>query len=234
MTPKIPYHQEHHYIARLGWLRAAVLGANDGIISTTSLLVGIAASGASIQVMMITGVAGWIAGAISMAAGEYVSVRSQVDIEQADLAMEARELLRNPEFELHELTQIYIKRGLSPDLAAQVAQQLTAHNALEAHARDEIGINEQTAAQPLVAALASAAAFSCGALVAVGAVWILPSDQMKIGLMIVGVVALATLGALSGYLSGTSISKGAARITLWGVISMLMTAWIGSFFHVAV
>ena len=158
------HHTEKHYITRLGWLRASVLGANDGIISVTSLVAGMAASGASTETLWITCLAGWISGAISMAAGEYVSVKSQEDIEHADLAMEKHELKQNPELELKELTRIYIHRGLEPQLAAQVAEQLTAHDALEAHARDEIGINEQTAAQPIQAALASAVAFSLGAM----------------------------------------------------------------------
>lgn len=161
----MPYsHHEKHYIQRTGWLRAAVLGANDGIISVTSLIIGMAASGASTQMLLITCVAGLISGASSMAAGEYISVKSQVDIEEADLHMEAKELDKNPTHELKELTHIYIMRGLDPELAHEVAVQLTAHDALGAHARDEIGIHENTTANPLQAAGSSALAFSLGAL----------------------------------------------------------------------
>lgn len=226
------HHTEKHYITRLGWLRASVLGANDGIISVTSLVAGMAASGASTETLWITCLAGWISGAISMAAGEYVSVKSQEDIEHADLAMEKHELKHNPELELKELTRIYIHRGLAPQLAAQVAEQLTAHDALEAHARDEIGINEQTAAQPIQAALASAIAFSLGAMLPILSIWLIPTHALNWGIVVVGVLALGVLGAISGYLSGAAMYKSTLRIMLWGIAAMLVTSWIGSLFNV--
>lgn len=228
------HHQEQHYIARLGWLRAAVLGANDGIISVTSLVVGMAATGANAQVLLITCIAGWVSGAISMAAGEYVSVKSQEDIEQADLALEQKELLKNPDLELKELTHIYIQRGLDADLAHQVAIQLTAHDALLSHARDEIGLTEQTAAQPVLAAVASAIAFSLGAWLPMLAIVLLPSEILRQGIIVVGILALMVLGAVSSYLAGTSWIRGAVRITLWGVVAMLLSSWIGSLFDLSI
>ena len=228
------HHTEKHYISRLGWLRASVLGANDGIISVTSLVVGMAASGATTDTLWVTCLAGWIAGAISMAAGEYVSVKSQEDIEKSDLAIENRELHRNPELELQELTHIYVQRGLESHLAREVAIRLTAHNALEAHARDEIGINKQTAAQPVLAALSSAVAFSLGSILPMLAIVLIPEHQLEWGMIVVGVVALAVLGAASGYLSGTSMYQGALRIAIWGIVAMLVTNWIGSLFNVVV
>ncbi|MDQ8934796.1 VIT1/CCC1 transporter family protein [Acinetobacter rudis] len=229
-----PHHHEHHYIHRSGWLRAAVLGANDGIISVTSLVMGMAASGASTEVLLISCVAGLISGASSMAAGEYISVKSQSDIEEADLAMEARELHRNPHYELKELTQIYIQRGLDPDLAHQVAVQLTEKDALEAHARDEIGINEATAANPLQAAGSSALAFTLGALLPMFSILISPEAYVSWTVMIVGVLSLAILGAVSSYFAGTSMLKGSFRVTLWGIIAMAFATWIGSLFNVSV
>ncbi len=226
------YHLEKHYIQRTGWLRAAVLGANDGIISVTSLIMGMAASGASSHTLLITCIAGLISGASSMAAGEYISVKSQVDIEEADLDMEARELKRHPEHELKELTQIYIKRGLNAELAHEVAVQLTANNALEAHARDEIGIHENTAANPLQAAGSSALAFSVGALFPMFSILISPEHYVSSVVMIVGISSLAILGALSGHFAGTSKFKGSLRVTIWGIIAMLFSAWIGSLFNV--
>ncbi len=228
------HHVEQHYIERLGWLRAAVLGANDGIISVTSLVAGMAASGASSQILLITCLAGWISGAISMAAGEYVSVKSQEDIEETDLALERRELHKNPDLELKELTHIYINRGLEPDLAHEVAVQLTAHNALAAHARDEIGITEQTAARPVQAALSSAIAFSLGAILPTLSVLLIPGQYMHQGIILVGVLALAILGVVSSYLAGTSWLKGAARITIWGIVAMVVTSMIGSLFNINV
>ncbi|OAL81591.1 hypothetical protein AY606_02345 [Acinetobacter sp. SFB] len=224
-------HHEKHYIQRTGWLRAAVLGANDGIISVTSLIIGMAASGASSQTLLITCVAGLISGASSMAAGEYISVKSQVDIEKADLHMEAHELKHNPEHELKELSQIYIMRGLKPELAHEVALQLTAHDALQAHARDEIGIHENTAAKPLQAAGSSALAFSLGALFPMFSILVSPERYVAMTVMIVGVLSLAILGGLSSYFSGTSLVKGSLRITLWGIIAMTFSAWIGSLFN---
>ncbi|CAB1213276.1 VIT1/CCC1 transporter family protein [Acinetobacter bouvetii] len=227
------HHSEKHYIQRTGWLRAAVLGANDGIISVTSLIMGMAASGASTQTLIITCVAGLISGASSMAAGEYISVRSQVDIEEADLHMEARELERNPHHELKELTQIYVMRGLTPELAHEVAVQLTANNALEAHARDEIGIHENTAANPLQAAGSSALAFSIGALFPMVSILISPEQHVETVVMVVGILSLAGLGALSSYFAGTSKLKGSLRVAIWGIIAMSFASLVGSLFHVS-
>ena len=228
------YHLEKHYIARSGWLRAAVLGANDGIISVTSLVVGMAASGASSQTLLIACIAGLISGAASMAAGEYISVKSQQDIEKNDLAMEARELKLNPEHELKELTNIYIIRGLDAKLAEQVAIQLTAHNALDAHARDEIGILEHTAAQPFMAAFSSALAFTIGSLFPLVSILLLPEHLLDKGVMLVGVISLGIMGALASYVGGASMWKGALRVMIWGIVAMVFSAWIGSMFHVAV
>ena len=229
----MPYsHHEKHYIQRTGWLRAAVLGANDGIISVTSLIIGMAASGASTQMLLITCVAGLISGASSMAAGEYISVKSQVDIEEADLYMEAKELDKNPTHELKELTHIYIMRGLDPELAHEVAVQLTAHDALGAHARDEIGIHENTTANPLQAAGSSALAFSLGALFPMFSILISPDQYVATVVMIVGILSLAGLGALSSYFAGTSMLKGSLRVAIWGIIAMGFSAWIGSLFNI--
>ena len=228
------YHLEKHYIERSGWLRAAVLGANDGIISVTSLVVGMAASGASSQTLLIACIAGLISGAASMAAGEYISVKSQQDIEQNDLAMEARELKLNPEHELKELTNIYMIRGLDAELAEQVAIQLTAHNALDAHARDEIGILEHTSAQPFMAAFSSALAFTVGSLFPLVSILLLPEHLLDKGVMLVGVISLGVMGALASYVGGASMWKGALRVMIWGIVAMVFSAWIGSMFHVAV
>lgn len=226
------HHHEQHYIHRTGWLRAAVLGANDGIISVTSLLVGMAASGVSSHTLLIASIAGLISGATSMAAGEYISVKSQEDIEKADLHLEARELKKNPNAELKELTRIYVERGLSPDLAAEVARQLTEHDALAAHARDEIGIVEHTAANPNQAVISSAAAFSIGAIFPVLCVWLAPQDVVKTAVITVGIIALLLLGAMASWAAGTAPWKGALRVTLWGIAAMLFSSWIGSLFHV--
>ncbi len=226
------HHHEQHYISRAGWLRASVLGANDGIISVTSLVVGMAASGASTQTLLIACVAGLISGATSMAAGEYISVKSQTDIEEADLKMEHRELQKNPEAELRELTKIYELRGLEPQLAHEVAKQLTAHDALAAHARDEIGISEATSAKPLQAAVSSALAFSLGALFPMLSIILSPDDAVKTVVIVVGILSLALLGALSSYFAGTSLLKGSLRVAIWGIIAMAFSAWIGSLFQV--
>ncbi len=225
-------HPEHHFIHRSGWLRAAVLGANDGIISVTSLIMGMAASGASAHTLLIACIAGLISGATSMAAGEYISVKSQEDIEKADLKFEAQELKKYPQRELDELTQIYITRGLTPDLAQQVATQLTNHDALGAHARDEIGIHENTAANPIQAALASAGSFSFGALFPMLAILLSPDIWIEKTVLIFGIISLAFLGALSSHFAGTSKLKGSLRITLWGILAMAFSSWIGSLFHV--
>lgn len=228
------YHIEKHYFERAGWLRAAVLGANDGIISVTSLVVGVAASGASSPVILVSCVAGLISGAASMAAGEYISVKSQQDIEKNDLDMESRELQRHPEHELQELKNIYIQRGLQPTLALQVAQQLTAHNALDAHARDEIGISDHTSAQPLIAAFSSAVAFSVGSLFPLISILLLPEQYLDKGVMLIGVLSLGIMGALASYAGGASIWRGSVRVMIWGIVAMLFSAWIGSLFHVDV
>lgn len=225
-------HPEHHFIHRSGWLRAAVLGANDGIISVTSLIMGMAASGATAHTLLITCIAGLISGATSMAAGEYISVKSQEDIEKADLKFEAQELKKHPQRELDELTQIYVARGLEPVLARQVATQLTNHDALGAHARDEIGIHENTAANPIQAALASAGSFSFGALFPMLAILLSPEVWIEKTVLIFGIISLAFLGALSSHFAGTSKLKGSLRITLWGILAMAFSSWIGSLFHV--
>jgi len=225
-------HPEHHFIHRSGWLRAAVLGANDGIISVTSLIMGMAASGATAHTLLITCIAGLISGATSMAAGEYISVKSQEDIEKADLKFEAQELKKHPQRELDELTQIYIARGLASDLARQVATELTNHDALGAHARDEIGIHENTAANPVQAALASAGSFSFGALFPMLAILLSPDIWIEKTVLIFGIISLAFLGALSSHFAGTSKLKGSLRITLWGILAMAFSSWIGSLFHV--
>mgnify|MGYP003583276879 FL=1 len=225
-------HPEQHFIHRTGWLRASVLGANDGIISVTSLVMGMAASGASTHTLLITCIAGLISGATSMAAGEYISVKSQADIEEADLKFEAQELDRNPHLELKELTQIYIHRGLSPELAHEVAVQLTAKDALAAHARDEIGIVDATSAKPIQAALYSALSFSIGALFPTLSILFTPEQYIESSVIIVGVISLALLGALSSYYAGTSLWKGSLRVTMWGILAMAFSSWIGSLFQV--
>ena len=227
------HHSEQHFIQRTGWLRAAVLGANDGIISVTSLVMGMAASGASSHTLLITCIAGLISGATSMAAGEYISVKSQLDIEKSDLKFEARELEKNPHLELKELTQIYIYRGLAPDLAHQVALQLTEKDALEAHARDEIGINEMTAAKPLQAAGSSALSFSIGALLPMLAILFSPDAYLDKVVLVVSILSLIILGAISSYFAGTSMLKGSMRVAIWGVLAMAFSSWIGSLFHVS-
>ena len=225
-------HHEPHFSNRNNWLRATVLGANDGLISTASLLMGVAAAQVDGHVLMLTGVASLIAGAISMAAGEYVSVSSQSDTEKADLAKEAYELEHNAERELTELTHIYINRGLTPELAHEVAVALTHHDALEAHARDEIGILEQTAARPFTAAFSSASAFTVGSLFPLVSILVLPSHLLDQGVMLVGVLSLGIMGALASYAGGGSMWKGALRVMIWGIVAMLFSFWIGSLFNV--
>ncbi|HEY0905592.1 MAG TPA: VIT family protein [Methylophilus sp.] len=225
-------HHELHFLQRSGWLRAAVLGANDGIISTASLLMGVAAAGADQRALLMTGTAGLVAGALSMAAGEYVSVSSQTDIEQADLAREAQELKQNPESELSELTGIYIQRGLSPALAHQVAQALSQHDSLGAHARDELGLHDINQAQPLQAALASALAFSSGALLPLAAILLVPHAQIQSWLMFSTLLFLALLGIVAARTGGASINKSVFRVVVWGAVAMLSTALIGHWFGV--
>ena len=228
------WHLETHRTDRVGWLRAAVLGANDGIISIAGLLVGVAATGASTSVVLGSGVAGVVAGAMSMAAGEYVSVQSQADTEAADIAKETRELAEEPEHELQELTFIYVKRGLTPDLAAQVAQQLTAHDALGAHKRDELGITDALSARPLQAAMASAAAFFVGSLLPIGSVLIAPAGRIETVTSTVSLAALLGSGALAGWAGGASKLRGALRVGFWGAMAMGAAALIGRLFDVQV
>jgi len=225
---------ENHYLNRSGWLRAAVLGANDGLLSTASVIVGVAAASSTYEPVLVAGVASLVAGALSMAAGEYVSVSSQSDIEFADLAREKKELLEMPEAELIELTEIYEKRGLDRTLALQVATQLTAHNALEAHARDELGINEITEAKPIQAALASCAAFIAGGIIPVLLVLIVPINQMVFLQYIGALLLLMALGAMAAKAGGSSVKKAVIRLSLWGTIAMGITALIGSLFDVNV
>ncbi|MCK6417539.1 MAG: VIT family protein [Alphaproteobacteria bacterium] len=227
-------HDERHYVSRTGWLRAAVLGANDGIISVSSLVVGVAAAAVDSREIMIAGLAGLVAGAMSMAAGEYVSVSSQSDLEKADLAREQRELIETPEAELQELTDLYIDRGLRADLAQTVAQQLTAHDALGTHAREELGISEITTAQPLQAALASGAAFSCGAFFPLLWAMVLPANIFAPVSSALSLVLLGILGAIAARAGGASALKPALRVMFWGAAAMGFTALIGSFFGTVV
>jgi VIT1/CCC1 family predicted Fe2+/Mn2+ transporter len=220
-------HREWHRSERIGWLRAAVLGANDGIVSTASLVMGVAAANAARQDVLLAGIAGLCAGALSMAAGEYVSVSSQSDTEQADLARERHELATQPEAEEDELTGIYVGRGLDPVLARTVARQLTANGALAAHARDELGHTEGLAARPLQAALASAATFAVGAGVPVLTILLAPAAALVPAIGVVTLVCLVSLGALAARAGGASMLVGAARVTLWGAVAMLVTAAVG-------
>ena len=227
-------HIERHRTAHIGWLRAAVLGANDGLISTASLVVGVAASGASRGAVLIAGVAGLVAGAMSMAAGEYVSVSSQADTEQADLARERRELASDPDAELAELTGIYVARGLTPELAKQVAIQLTGQDALSAHARDELGLSDVMAARPLQAASASAAAFGMGAILPVLMVMAIPPQRLSLFVTGSSLVMLAVLGAVAARVGGASIAKGALRVAFWGMLAMGISALVGRVFGTAI
>ncbi|HXP01741.1 MAG TPA: VIT family protein [Luteibacter sp.] len=233
MTPRTR-HREKHRLDRIGWLRAAVLGANDGILSTASLLVGVAsAAQAGTADIMVAGVAGLVAGAMSMAAGEYVSVRSQADSEKAELALESRELRDDPTGEHKELTEIYVRRGLDRDLAHRVAEQLMAHNALEAHARDELGLSVTTAARPLQAAAASAVSFASGAILPILAAAFSPRDRIAVVTVAVSLVALAVLGAVSAGMGGANIGRGVLRVVFWGAAAMALTALVGHVFGVA-
>lgn len=225
-------HHEIHFLHRSGWLRASVLGANDGIISTASLLMGVAAAGTDNSALLVTGVAGLVAGALSMATGEYVSVSSQMDIERADLAREAQELQDNPDSELRELTGIYVQRGLSPELAHQVAQALSNHDSLAAHARDELGLHDLNQANPLQAALASALAFASGAALPLLTAWLAPHAQVQTWLICSTLPFLAFMGAIAARTGGANVWKGIIRIVIWGVIAMAATALIGHWFGV--
>ena len=227
-------HVERHRTAHIGWLRAAVLGANDGLISTSSLVVGVASAQAERGPVLLSALAGLVAEALSMAAGEYVSVSSQADTEQADLARERGELAADPEAEHNELARIYEGRGLAPSLAAEVATQLMAHDALGAHARDELGLSELTLARPLQAALASAASFAAGAALPLLVVLALPLTAVVPATIGASLVLLAALGALAARLGGASPARGALRVTFWGAVAMGVTALIGRLFGTVV
>jgi VIT1/CCC1 family predicted Fe2+/Mn2+ transporter len=226
-------HRERHRTERTGWLRAAVLGANDGIVSTASLVVGVAAADATRQNVLVAGVAGLVAGALSMAAGEYVSVSSQADTERADLERERHELATQPAAEEEELTGIYVARGLDRGLAQQVARQFHEKDALTAHARDELGLSEELAARPLQAALTSAASFAVGAGVPVLTIVVAPLDTLVFAVAGVTLLCLLALGALAARAGGAPIAAGAARVTVWGVLAMMATAAVGRFFGVS-
>jgi VIT1/CCC1 family predicted Fe2+/Mn2+ transporter len=230
--PKL--HSEHHRTSRIGWLRAAVLGANDGIVSTGSLIVGVAAASASHGNILVTGVAGLVAGAMSMAAGEFVSVHSQADTELSDMARESAELAHDPESEHKELSAIYVKRGLQPALAKQVAEQLMAHDALGAHARDELGISETLSAQPVQAALASAASFAVGASLPLAVTVLVPGPGLILWTALTSIAFLAILGALAARAGGANPWVGAWRVCFWGALAMLVTAGVGAWFGKAV
>jgi len=219
-----------HLVNRIGWLRAAVLGANDGIISTASLIVGVAAAAATQNGVLVAGVAGLVAGAMAMATGEYVSVSSQSDAERADLALERKELSDNPEYELNELAEIYVKRGVDQALARQVAQQLTAKDALGAHARDELGISEHTTARPVQAALTSAASFSVGAAMPLLMVVVSPTGALVPIVFAASLGFLALLGAIGAKAGGANILRATVRVTFWGALAMALTAGIGKLF----
>ena len=227
---RLRLHPESHLVSRIGWLRAAVLGANDGIISTASLIVGVAAAAAKQNDVLIAAVAGLAAGAMSMAAGEYVSVSSQSDTEQADLARERKELSEHAEFELDELASIYVKRGVDPALARQVAQQLMAKDALTAHARDELGISEISTARPVLAAVTSAAMFSAGGAMPMLMVVVSPAGVLVPIVSAASLGFLALLGAIGAITGGANVLRATARVTFWGAFAMALTAGIGRLF----
>jgi vacuolar iron transporter family protein len=227
-------HFERHYTTRIGWLRAAVLGANDGIVSTASLVLGIAAAHADSAQILLTGVAGLVAGAMSMAAGEYVSVSSQADTETADLARERKELADDWHFEHNELAALYVERGLEPKLAEQVAEQLMSHDALAAHARDELGLSGIHQARPIQAAFVSATTFAAGAALPLGLTWYSP-QEMTVSIVAAGsLISLTLLGGLAARTGGAKVIIGAGRVTLWGAIAMAATAAVGTLFGVVV
>ena len=231
---RLHQHPESHLVARIGWLRAAVLGANDGIVSTASLIVGVAAAAATPSDVLVAGIAGLVAGAMSMAAGEYVSVSSQSDTEQADLAREREELGQNVVFEQEELAQIYVQRGVEAGLARQVAQQLMAKDALGAHARDELGISEITTARPVQAALTSAATFAVGAALPLLMVLVTPTRFLVIAVSMASLAFLALLGAIGARAGGADVLRATARVTFWGALAMALTAGVGAVFGAAV
>ena len=227
-------HVENHQVSRIGWLRAAVLGANDGIVSTASLIVGVASAAAPASQVLVAGIAGLVAGAMSMAAGEYVSVSSQSDTKNADLARERQELKTQPEFEREKLAQIYVKRGLKTDLARQVADQLMAKDALAAHAHDELGISEMTTARPIQAALTSAATFSVGAAMPLLMVLVSPAPMLVLAVSLASLLFLALLGAIGARAGGANIPRATLRVTFWGAFAMALTAGIGALVGTAV
>ena len=232
MIPQI--HRESHKAGRIGWLRAAVLGANDGTISVAGLVVGVAAAGVPQGSILLTGVAGLVAGAIAMAAGEYVSVQSQADTEEADIKTEKRGLEIEPKHELEELTSIYVSRGLDQPLARRVAETLMSSDALGAHARDELGITETRRARPIQAAFASAISFVAGAIIPIGAALLSPSAKVAEVSSATALVALVILGGIAAYAGGASIAKGAMRVAFWGALAMGLTAVIGRIFGAVV
>lgn len=225
---RIRTHAEYHRTSRIGPLRAGVLGANDGIVSTASLIVGVASASATTATILVAGLSGLVAGAMSMAAGEYVSVSSQSDAEQADLARERRELADEPEMEREELTRIYIKRGVDPGLARQVAEQMMARDALGAHARDELGIFETNVARPVQAALTSAATFAAGAALPLVMAVVTPAAYLLAGVSVASLGFLAALGAVGARLGGAPVGRAAFRVTFWGALAMAITAGIGA------
>ncbi|MEI6026114.1 MAG: VIT family protein [Betaproteobacteria bacterium] len=227
-------HAERHRTDRIGWLRAAVLGANDGIVSTASLVVGVAAANASPANILLTGVAGLVAGAMSMASGEFVSVHSQADTEKADLSRERAELATDPAAEHRELAAIYVSRGLEPALAAQVAEQLMRHDALSAHARDELGISEALSARPVQAALASAGSFAFGAVLPLAVTAIAPAQSLMVWVSGASLLFLALLGATAAWAGGAGLLVGAWRVTFWGALAMAITAGVGALFGAVV
>ncbi len=227
-------HAEAHRSHRIGWLRAAVLGANDGIVSTASLIIGVAEAGSAQANILLAGVAGLVAGAMSMAAGEYVSVSSQADTEKADLLMEKRSLENDFESEQRELAGIYERRGLDKVLAGQVAKQLMAHDALGAHARDDIGISVASRARPVQAAFSSAAAFTAGAALPLAVAWLMPGARLSLSVAISSLIFLALLGAIAARAGGASMKVGALRVTFWSALAMLLSAGVGRLFDVVV
>jgi VIT1/CCC1 family predicted Fe2+/Mn2+ transporter len=227
-------HLERHRSSRIGWLRAAVLGANDGIVSTASLVVGVAAAGAARRDVLIAGVAGLVAGALSMAAGEYVSVSSQADTERADLEREKQELATQPQAEEAELAGIYVRRGLQPELAQAVARELMAKDALAAHARDELGLSDQTAARPLQAAIASAATFAVGAGLPILTILLTPAGALVRTVPAISLFSLAGLGAVAARAGGAPAWRGAGRVAFWGALAMGITAAVGRLFGTTV
>jgi VIT1/CCC1 family predicted Fe2+/Mn2+ transporter len=227
-------HRERHRTERVGWLRAAVLGANDGIVSTASLVVGVAAAHSATSDVLVAGVAGLVAGAMSMAAGEYVSVSSQADTERADLERERKELAADVESERNELAAIYARRGVQPTLATQVAEQLMAHDALSAHARDELGISDMSTARPIQAALASAGTFAVGAALPLLTVLLTPATSLIPVVVATSILFLALLGGFGAHVGGAPMMKAAFRVTFWGVLAMALTAGVGALFGAVV